>query len=526
VAPAHDAGMMPEMTDRSPAERPTACPFLAFEDDRDYRSDRPDHRHRCFAEQRPAPRAISHQELFCLGGAFGECPTFASWAAREAAAVKRPTIRRTDAPATPRGSYPADRPSPGGAGGFAAVGGAYAAPPEHAMPGVSQPTGSPQPVPEWQAPPPWIAEAAAGAALAGAASSPMPAPPPAGPAGSPYAEDGETPAFLAGRTPRPTTSLPPPAAAPREAAAGMPAAGAASVAAAAGSAALIGGTSGGYEDDDLADSVSGGAAVPAAPVPPPAPRSSPTPSAQPVSGRTGPPPSGSRPAPSSDSLWVEPDVDVPAEDEPWEDPVEAAAAARIARAARESGGSGSSRFGLGRSRSSSSEQARPLPQRAADPAAPAWERPRRFEAYPAIKSSGGGPRRVPRGVPRVLMWAGLLALAALALFLIPPFLLGGGGGGGDAGASPTPAATAEVSAEPSVAPTPVPSPTPFTYKVKAGDTLSGIAAKYKVSVDDILAANPDLKDPNQLQVGQVLVIPLPASSVIPDAGTPEVTPAP
>jgi LysM repeat protein len=126
----------------------------------------------------------------------------------------------------------------------------------------------------------------------------------------------------------------------------------------------------------------------------------------------------------------------------------------------------------------------------------------------------------------VLMWAGLLALAALALFLIPPFLLGGGGGGGDAGASPTPAATAEVSAEPSVAPTPVPSPTPFTYKVKAGDTLSGIAAKYKVSVDDILAANPDLKDPNQLQVGQVLVIPLPASSVIPDAGTPEVTPAP
>ncbi len=524
--------MMPEMTDRSPAERTTACPFLAFEDDRDYRSDRPDHRHRCFADQRPAPRAISHQELFCLGGAFGECPTFASWAAREAAAVKRPTIRRTDAPVTPRGAYPADRPPPGTTGGFAAVGGAYAVPPEHAMPGTPQPAGPSQPVPEWQAPPPWIAEAAAGAAAEdasapGAASSWTPAPPPAGPAGSPYADDGETPAFLAGRTPRPTPNVPPSAPAPRGAGAGMPAAGAtgaASVAAAAGSAALIGGMSG-YEDDDLGDLVSGGAAAaPAAPVPLPAPRSSATPRAQPVSGRTGPPPSTSRPAPSSDALWVEPDVDVPAEDEPWEDPVEAAAAARIARAARESGGSGSSRFGLGRSKPSSSGQARPLPQRAADPAAPAWERPRRFEAYPAIKSSGGGQRRVPRGVPRVLMWAGLLALAAVALFLIPPFLLGGGGGGADA--SPTPAATAGVSAEPSVAPTPVPSPTPFTYKVKAGDTLSGIAAKYKVSVDDILAANPDLKDPNQLQVGQVLVIPLPASSVIPDAGTPEVTPAP
>ena len=58
--------------------------------------------------------------------------------------------------------------------------------------------------------------------------------------------------------------------------------------------------------------------------------------------------------------------------------------------------------------------------------------------------------------------------------------------------------------------------------MKSGDTLSGIAAKYKVTVEDLLAANPDLKDPNRLQIGDVLVIPLPASSVIPDAGTPAV----
>ncbi len=214
-------------------------------------------------------------------------------------------------------------------------------------------------------------------------------------------------------------------------------------------------------------------------------------------------------------------MDLPAEDEAWEDPVEAAAAARIARNAPKK--QSSSRFGFGRSSSSSSGQARPLPQRAADPAAPAWERPRRFDSYPTIKSSGGGGSR---GIPRIAIWLGLLAIAALALFLIPPLLLGGGGGGADA--TPTPSASVEASPSASVAPTPVPSPTPFVYTVKAGDTVSGIAAKYKITVDDLLAANPDLKDPNQLQIGDKLVIPLPASSVIPDAGTPgaEVTAAP
>ena len=34
-----------------------ACPFVAFGDDRDGRSTSPDHRHRCFAESPPAPRA-------------------------------------------------------------------------------------------------------------------------------------------------------------------------------------------------------------------------------------------------------------------------------------------------------------------------------------------------------------------------------------------------------------------------------------------------------------------------------------
>ncbi|HMB25139.1 MAG: LysM peptidoglycan-binding domain-containing protein [Chloroflexota bacterium] len=44
------------------------------------------------------------------------------------------------------------------------------------------------------------------------------------------------------------------------------------------------------------------------------------------------------------------------------------------------------------------------------------------------------------------------------------------------------------------------------YIVQAGDTLSYIAARFNVSVDELLAANPSV-DPNALDVGQQLVIP-------------------
>src|SRR6186997_2646000 len=68
-----------------PPDGAPACPFVAFEDDRDGRATVPDHRHRCFAEPRPAPRALAHQEAYCLSSAFPVCPTFQEWARREAA---------------------------------------------------------------------------------------------------------------------------------------------------------------------------------------------------------------------------------------------------------------------------------------------------------------------------------------------------------------------------------------------------------------------------------------------------------
>jgi LysM repeat protein len=53
----------------------------------------------------------------------------------------------------------------------------------------------------------------------------------------------------------------------------------------------------------------------------------------------------------------------------------------------------------------------------------------------------------------------------------------------------------------------LPTPTPFTYTVVAGDTLSGIATRFNVRLDDLVAANPGVS-PAALQVGTVLKIPV------------------
>ena len=121
-----------------------------------------------------------------------------------------------------------------------------------------------------------------------------------------------------------------------------------------------------------------------------------------------------------------------------------------------------------------------------------------------------------RGLPRVALFAGALGIAALALFMLPA-LLGIGGGGTPASASPSgirPGASA------SVVPTAEPAPTPLVYVIKKGDTLSKVANKFDVEIADILAANPEIKDPNKISLGQEIVIPTPA------AATPEASEEP
>ena len=45
------------------------------------------------------------------------------------------------------------------------------------------------------------------------------------------------------------------------------------------------------------------------------------------------------------------------------------------------------------------------------------------------------------------------------------------------------------------------------YTVVAGDTMSGIAAKFGVSLSALVAANPQIKNPDLIYAGQVLTIP-------------------
>lgn len=60
--------------------------------------------------------------------------------------------------------------------------------------------------------------------------------------------------------------------------------------------------------------------------------------------------------------------------------------------------------------------------------------------------------------------------------------------------------------------TPIPpTPSEAVYTVQAGDTLSEIAEKVKVSMDQIIARN-NIADPQALQVGQQLIIPLNATA--------------
>jgi len=59
---------------------------------------------------------------------------------------------------------------------------------------------------------------------------------------------------------------------------------------------------------------------------------------------------------------------------------------------------------------------------------------------------------------------------------------------------------------------PLPGPTPpsvpgITYIIQQGDTLFSIGLSFGVSVDDLMAANPQIEDPNAIFPGQVITIP-------------------
>jgi LysM repeat protein len=137
---------------------------------------------------------------------------------------------------------------------------------------------------------------------------------------------------------------------------------------------------------------------------------------------------------------------------------------------------------------------------------PAWERPRKYEAYPSLRTRVGLPSF--GRLPGVALAGIALVIAAAFLFVVSPMILG-------LGKDKTPAASEAPSVVVSEAPTDTPeptvrpAPTPTTYTVVSGDTLSGIAQKFGVTTKALLKANPQIKNANSIKIGDVLNIPAP-----------------
>ena len=72
--------------------------------------------------------------------------------------------------------------------------------------------------------------------------------------------------------------------------------------------------------------------------------------------------------------------------------------------------------------------------------------------------------------------------------------------------------------------TPIPTSTPLAYTIKSGDTFSELAEQFKISQDDLRAANPDVS-PNSMSVGTILLIPE-KSDAFAAASSPTPVPAP
>lgn len=90
-----------------------------------------------------------------------------------------------------------------------------------------------------------------------------------------------------------------------------------------------------------------------------------------------------------------------------------------------------------------------------------------------------------------------------------------------------PSTTLAVPTEPPAIPSAT--PTPRTHVVQKGEDMLGIALRYRISLEDLKSANPDV-NPNILSIGTALVIPGASTPVAtassPDAPLPSPTPVP
>ena len=383
-----------------------ACPFVAFEDDREARATSPDHRHRCYAELVPSTRAAAHQEAYCLSSAFPVCPTFQDWARREAAHARGEGERPRSAPtATPESAEQAAAAHHADADGEDEADAST-----HTAP-VEEPTIRRNPPRDWAAPPPW-APGGSGAGSAGAAR------------GSRGDEPGTSPSFAAGRA---------------DESRGL-----------AGSAAdrLAGGSRSTRDPGDVSAPYDDASSAPD----------------EELAGLVV----GRRPPERPDSDYLPP--------------------ARNAR-----------RPSVSSTRTSQREREREREHDAI--VGPSWERARRFEAYPTIRARAGLP-----APPRLVVLAGALLIAAIALFFLPALLGVGGGGGADAPSASPSASRAGASASPE--PSASAAPTQQVYVVAPNDTMSKIAAKFGFTLAELCEANKDaIPNCDKIKVGDEVFIP-------------------
>lgn len=136
-----------------------------------------------------------------------------------------------------------------------------------------------------------------------------------------------------------------------------------------------------------------------------------------------------------------------------------------------------------------------------------------MEAYPTLRTRMGMPQ-----IPPAALAAVALVVAALLLFFVVPGLLFPKSSNTADHTTPPPSATASAATttpKPSIA-----APTPQIYTVQSGDTFSGIATKFGLTMAQLQAANPQIKDPNKLQIGDKVTIPATTPSSVPNASAP------
>jgi LysM repeat protein len=160
-----------------------------------------------------------------------------------------------------------------------------------------------------------------------------------------------------------------------------------------------------------------------------------------------------------------------------------------------------------------------------DEVVPSWELTDRYGAGGNVREPSDN--NVARQVMTAIAVVFIIGLGVAAVILIPGLLNGSPtstprsfaipsrsatAGASAVAALPTPTRTpaATPTSEPTIAATP--EPTPRLYKIKVGDTMAKIARKFNLTVEQILAANPEIPDANHIEVGQFIIIPIALSS--------------